>query len=189
MTAYEQTKRTSRRSRALMVSAYDWVQALVVSLVAIVLLFTFAVRVVAVDGDSMLPTLESNDRLLLSCFDTAYERGDIVVIDRYTDEPLIKRVVAVAGDTVRIDKNGDLYINDVYQDEPYITGYNVRRDFTEPATVPYGCVFVLGDNRTISKDSRMAEIGMVSCKDIVGKVLWRVWPLGAIGDVYENLDD
>ncbi|MBQ8683271.1 MAG: signal peptidase I [Clostridia bacterium] len=160
--------------------------ALVVSLVAIVLLFTFAVRIVAVDGDSMLPTLQDHDRLLLSCFADRYDAGDIVVVDRYTDDPLIKRVIAVAGDTVRIDNNR-LYINGIYQQEEYIIGYTVQRDLTEEVTVPAGCVFVMGDNRTISKDSRMHEIGMVSCKDIVGRVVCRVWPPNAIR-VYKNLD-
>ena len=181
------SEQLQKRNRKAMLAAYDWVQALVVALVGIVLLFTFAVRIVAVDGDSMLPTLRHRDRLLLSGITTDYTRGDIVVVDRYTDEPLIKRVVAVAGDTVRIDNNR-LFINEILQQEPYITGYTVQRDMTDTVTVPEGYVFVLGDNRTISKDSRMAEIGMVSCKDIVGRAVCRVWPLGAIGDVYDNLD-
>lgn len=172
------------RRRRRLCAVYDWVHALTIALVAIILVFTFFMRVVSVEGDSMLPTLEGEDRLLLTALVSDYERGDIVVVDRYTDAPLIKRVIAVAGDTVEIDSACRLYINGVLQREDYIMGYTVHRDMNGPAMVPEGCVFVMGDNRTVSKDSRMEEIGMVSCKDVVGKVLFRVWPFRSFGSVY-----
>ena len=183
MMTSQQPVRASSGRRKVLYSAYDLVQTLVTTLVAVVLLFTFLVRVVAVEGDSMLPTLETRDRLLLTAFGETYERGDIVVVDRYTDDPLIKRVIAVAGDMVEIDTEYRLYVNGVLQQEDYIQGYTVRRDMTGPVRVPAGHLFVLGDNRTVSKDSRMAEIGMVSCKDVVGKVLFRIWPPKGFGQV------
>lgn len=174
-----------KKSRKSLLSAFDWLQTLIVALVAITLLLAFAVRVVGVVGDSMLPTLENGDRLLLSATDDSYTYGDIVVVDRYTDEPLIKRVVAVAGDMVQITDDFRLLVNGVLQVEPYIIGVTVPRDMTGPVQVPAGCVFVLGDNRTYSKDSRQRVVGMVDVKDIVGKVVYRLWPLGKAGSVYE----
>ena len=174
-----------KKSRKALLSAFDWLQTLIFALVTITLLLAFAVRVVGVVGDSMLPTLESGDRLLLSGTKGEYARGDIVVVDRYTDEPLIKRVVAVAGDVVQITDDYHLLVNSIPQVEPYITGITVPRDMVGPMQVPAGCVFVLGDNRTYSKDSRQREIGMVDVKDIVGKVVYRLWPLGKTGSVYE----
>ena len=172
------------KNREAVLSAFDWLQTLIFALVTITLLLAFALRVVGVMGDSMLPTLTGGDRLLLSCLSDDYGRGDIVVIDRYTDEPLIKRVVAVAGDTVAISSDCRLCINGIPQTESYTIGITVPRDMTDPVTVPQGCVFVLGDNRTVSKDSRQHEVGMVNTKDIVGKVVYRLWPIGSFGDVY-----
>ena len=173
------------KNRKAVLSAFDWLQTLIFALVTITLLLAVVLRVVGVVGDSMLPTLTSGDRLLLSCLSDSYAQGDIVVIDRYTDEPLIKRVVAIAGDTVMITSDYALLGNGIPQKEPYVMGATIPRDMTGPVTVPAGCVFVLGDNRLVSKDSRQREIGMVNTKDIVGRVVYRLWPLGAAGNVNE----
>ncbi len=175
-----------RHSRRILLTVYDWVSALVIALSVIVLLLTFFVRVVGVDGDSMLPTLTDEERLLLSYTDTSFERGDIVVVDRYTDEPLIKRVIAVAGDVVEITEERQLYINGELQQESYTQGFTVRRDMQGAVTVPEGHVFLLGDNRSVSLDSRSREVGLVSVKDIVGKVVLRLWPLSEFGSVYKT---
>lgn len=174
------------RNRRTVIVIYEWVSAIIVALIALVLLLTYLIRVVGVDGDSMYPTLKDGDRLLLSRVETDYQRGDIVVVDRYTEAPLIKRVIALPGDVVRIDKNY-LYIDDQLQDEPYTVGYTVPRDFVESQTVPEGYVFVLGDNRSVSVDSRVSEVGMVSVKDIVGKAVCCIWPPDSIGGIYDNL--
>ena len=173
-------------SRVFLLSTFEWLQIFCFALAVVALLLAFALRMVGVEGDSMKPTLQDGDRLVLSAVTEEYTYGDIVVIDRYTDDPLIKRVVAVAGDTVEITDDCRLCVNGVVQTEDYIMGQTVRRDMREPIVVPEGYVFVLGDNRTWSKDSRMKEIGPVSVKDIVGKVVYRVWPIGALGDVYDD---
>ena len=154
------------------------------SLTVIVLLLTYVMRIVGVDGGSMLTTLQHEDRLLLTYADNEFAYGDIVVIDRYSGEPLIKRVIAVGGDTIEI-VNTQVVVNGVRLDEPYIQGSTVLRDMKGKVTIPDGYVFVMGDNRSISKDSRLNEIGLISVKDIVGKARWRVWPPSAFGKIYE----
>lgn len=167
------------RNRHALIAVYEWAGILMATMTVLLLLFTYVVRNVGVKGDSMQPTLHNGDRLLLSCYSDEYERGDIVVIDRYTEEPLIKRIIAVEGDVISI-VDGDVFLNGVLLNEPYTQGTTINKDFNETAVVPEGCVFVMGDNRSDSKDSRMKEIGMVSQKDIVGKALVTVWPLSSI---------
>ncbi|MBQ8752259.1 MAG: signal peptidase I [Clostridia bacterium] len=166
---------------------YDVVSVLTVALALVSLLFTFIFRQVTVVGDSMNDTLMDQDRLLVSClFYTTPERGDIVIVDRYTEEPLIKRVIAVAGDSVYIDPTtGLLYLNGEVQDEPYVHYENFLYDLYEPVMVPDGCVFVMGDHRNNSLDSRTSTIGFVDVRDIAGKALFRIRPLSEFGSVYE----
>lgn len=163
---------------------YDWVEAAVFSLIVIVLLFTFLCRIVRVDGTSMADTLSHNDRMLLFNVNYEPERGDIVVIVREDDEPLIKRVIAVAGDTVSIDEyNNQVIVNGEALKEDYAKGKTVARDFIGEQTVPEGCLFVLGDNRTVSHDSRSEAIGFVSENDVLGEAVFRIWPLPDFGSV------
>ncbi len=171
------------RNRHSVIIAYEWAGVIVATMTVLLLLLTFVVRVVGVKGDSMLPTLRNGDRLLLSSLATEYTQGDIVVIDRYTEDPLIKRVIAIEGDVVSIE-DGEVYVNGQQLSESYTQGTTVNKDFDETAVVPKGCVFVLGDNRSDSMDSRMDEIGMIPEKDVVGKVLVTVWPPSSI-----NWDD
>lgn len=176
----EQAYRCNRRA---LITAYEWISAMMTAMVIISVVITFVVRMVMVDGPSMVPTLQNGDRLLLTGASDVYKPGEIVVVDRYTEDPLIKRVVAVPGDVVEITPSYELMINGKIQNEPYIQGSTVPRDITGPQKVPEGCVFVLGDNRSISKDSRMEEIGMVSVKDIVGKAVFRLWPPSSFGRI------
>lgn len=162
---------------------YDWVEAAVFSLVGIVLVFTFLIRIVGVKGPSMENTLFENDRLLLTNMFYTPERGDIVVINRYVEEPLIKRVIAVAGDTLEIDpETQQVILNGEVQDESGYTDFPTPpMDVTEEIYVPEGYVFVMGDHRTNSHDSRSADIGLVRVKDIVGKAVYRIWPFRDMG--------
>ena len=118
----------------------------------------------------------------------SFDVGDIVVVDRYTEDSLVKRVVAKGGDTLTITDSYHVYVNGELLEEPYTRGVTVPRDIKGPVVIPEGCYFVMGDNRTVSKDSRMNEIGIVSEKDIVGKVVFRFWPLDSAGGVYFNMD-
>ena len=174
-------KDTARTAMAR--SFYDWVEAAVFSLVGIVLVFTFLIRIVGVKGPSMENTLFENDRLLLTNMFYTPERGDIVVINRYVEEPLIKRVIAVAGDTLEIDpETQQVILNGEVQDESGYTDFPTPpMDVTEEIYVPEGYVFVMGDHRTNSHDSRSADIGLVRVKDIVGKAVFRIWPFRDMG--------
>ena len=177
----EKKKVSMHFSRRFTSLVYDIVGSLVIALSIFAILSTYFVRIVGVDGTSMLPTLNDGDLMVISVMDDKYHRGDIVVVDRYTYEPLIKRVIAVGGETISIDNEGHVFINGKQLREKYIQGKTVLRDFSGEVTIPLGYVFVMGDNRTLSKDSRMNEIGLISTKDIVGKVEFRIWPIQSIG--------
>ena len=164
---------------------YDWMQSLVFALIICIIVFVFIFRIVDVSGDSMNPTLINGDKLVVSDVFYNPKQSDIIIFrkDEYKSEALVKRVIATEGQTIDIDfDRGRVYVDGELIDEPYIAEptYN-QLDFQGPHTVPEGCVFVMGDNRNASSDSRRAEIGMVDERLIVGKVLLRVFPLDSIG--------
>ena len=168
--------------------ALDWLQCIVSALVVCILLFTFVFRTVGVIGTSMVPTLEEKDRLVISKLFFTPKRGDIVVLRKqeFKDEPLVKRVIATEGETIDIDfAEGIVYVDGVALDEPYVNALvHEPEDFTEPVTVPEGCVFVMGDNRNKSTDSRCAVIGCVDTRLILGKAYFRLMPLSRFGKLY-----
>lgn len=167
---------------------FDWLQCIVTALVACVLIFVFVGRTIGVVGSSMVPTLEQGDRLIISKLFYTPQQGDIVVLqkDSFADYPLIKRVIATEGQTVDIDFDaGVVYVDGVALDEPYTAEPTVvREDFDEPVTVPEGCIFVMGDNRNRSTDSRTDSIGCVDTRLIMGKALLRLTPLSKFGTIY-----
>ena len=162
-------------------AVFEWYDSLVFALVVIVLFFVFAVRIITVSGHSMEPTLQGSDRVAVQSVFYTPARGDIIVADSYIDygDPLVKRIVAMGGDTVDIDfEKGEVTVNGALLDEPYLLAPTTTRyDVAFPLTVPEGCVFVMGDNRPGSYDSRSSEVGFIDERDILGKVLLRVFPL------------
>ncbi len=161
---------------------YDWIQCLITALIICVMIFVFFIRVIDVVGTSMLPTLQHGNKMLVSGFLYKPKYGDVVVFkaDSYDpDKALVKRVIAVGGDDINIDfDKGIVYVNGEPIEEPYINELTkTKLDFIGPKEVPEGCVFVMGDNRNASTDSRDGRIGMVDSRLILGKVYFVLFPL------------
>lgn len=159
-----------------------------VVVLAIFLITQFFISISYVSGDSMNPAFYDGDRVVIQRFAKgSIEKGDVIVFETKNEEKLIKRVIATAGDTVDISKNqGGLYVNGKAVEEDYIYTVTAISDeaTSYPITVGEDCYFVLGDNRTNSKDSRDSEIGLISKKDIVGKVILSI--RGNIGEKNEE---
>lgn len=163
-------------------NAFDVVSIIGTAVIAIAVVFTFAVRTVSVSGGSMLPTLSNGDKLLLSANLDKAQYGDIVVIcqPNLMEKTLIKRVIATENQTVDIDfTTGEVSVDGVVLDEPYIAAKTTEDEgMVFPLVVPEGCVFVLGDNRNASTDSRSPAVGFIDEDYIMGKVLLRIAPWG-----------
>ena len=176
----ESTEKKEEKNRGR--DLYEWVQALVCSVLAVVILFTFVIRLIGVDGHSMVPTLQDGDRLLVlnSLLYDDYQYGDIVVLrkDTFLDEPIVKRVIATAGQTVDIDFNtGSVYVDGALLKENYINELTYLEEGTEfPLTVPEGSIFVMGDNRNHSSDSRDSRLGTVDTRYVIGKAVFLAYP-------------
>lgn len=170
---------------------YYWTQALIVVLVGLILVCTLAGRVIRVVGSSMVPTLHQNDLLLLWSVGYTPQRGDVIVLrkESFMSYPVVKRVIATGGEHVTVDyTTGTVSVDGVVLDEPYINELMV--DTGSPnmtvldVTVPEGSVYVLGDNRNNSSDSRHQDLGTVDERYILGKALFRIFPLTAFGAVH-----
>lgn len=160
------------------------------ALVLLIVLFTFVGRIISVDGPSMLPTLHDKDMLLLRSIGYTPKQGDIVVLtkdfDHYVGQPIVKRVIAVGGQTVRIDYEASkVYVDGTALDEPYINEKLMFRPggklTIEELTVPEGSVFVLGDNRNNSSDSRHCELGAIDNRYILGEAVMILLPFSDAG--------
>lgn len=166
---------------------FQWAEALIGAVVFVILCFTFGVRTALVQGISMQDTLHHNDRLLITRLGGDFSYGDIVVITQPNDEDetIIKRIIATEGQMVDIDfGRGQVYVDGQLLDEPYIAEPTYSQyDVQFPLTVPKGHVFVMGDNRNNSKDSRFAAVGTIDTRYILGRVCWRLYPLGDFGTV------
>lgn len=175
--------------RSAVKEIYEWLETFLVALSAVVLVFTFLVKFVTVSGDSMRETFHSGDRLLITNVAYTPEAGDVVVVDvshnlemlhyQQKGAPYIKRVIATEGQTVNIDPvNWKVYVDGKVLDEPYVFRINLANmnlgTIKYPYTVPEGCVFVMGDNRNGSADSRMIEA--IDTRYILGKVFFRLLP-------------
>ena len=161
---------------------YDWLQCIVSAIICGIFIFVFVGRTIGVDGRSMMKTLHDNDRVIMTHLFYAPKKGDIVVFQAKSDSfggtPLVKRVIATAGQTIDIDfVSGDVFVDGILQVEPYINELTHNRlDFSGPLTVPPGHIFVMGDNRNSSSDSRDSRVGLVDTRYVLGKVLFIAIP-------------
>ena len=189
--SYERKKEAAIEKPSKKEALFECIGAAVTALIAVVVIFLFFFRMVTIEGDSMLDTLHSGDRVIISNVLYTPKQGDIVVISRNADnsvekesaEPIIKRVIAVEGQTVDIDfEEGIVYVDGVALKEDYTrtlttVKYEDMIDF--PAYVPENCIFVMGDNRNYSLDSRSEHIGdngMIDVRYVLGKAVFRVFP-------------
>ena len=168
---------------------FDWSNAFMIALIIIVMLLTFVFRQVTVNGDSMNDTLQSGDKLILYSFMYKPQNGDIVVISHGKDysDPIIKRVIAVEGQSLKINYDtGEVTLDGVVLKEDYIKGLTkwVHPSLEIPDVIPEGYVFVMGDNRENSLDSRSTQIGLIPVENIIGKAELRILPASSFGSVY-----
>lgn len=188
-----ETAENGRQSKKRRITAsifLDWVEELVIALSLIAVVFTFCFRVITVSGTSMVPNFEDGDRILVVNTHSVPKQGEVVVIVNVLDEPIIKRVIATEGQTVDFDyASRAVLVDGKPVDE---TAFGLENGITEypytsfelvdfPQTVPKGCIFVLGDNRAVSEDSRYQIIGMVDQRDVLGKAVFHVFPLNRLG--------
>jgi signal peptidase I len=156
------------------------VSLLVIAAAIAILIVMLWMPVLQIYGSSMNPTLEDGDVVVLLNTDK-YKTGDLIAF-YYNNKILVKRVIAQSGDWVDIDEEGNVYVNDELIDEPYVDEKALGEcDLTLPYQVPDERVFVMGDHRSVSIDSRSSQVGCVSSEQVVGKLLFRVWPLSKFG--------
>ena len=189
----EQTPQEKKSSPKL--DLYYWTQALVMVLILLILICTLVGRVIGVVGSSMVPTLHDGDMLLLQSLGYTPKQGDVVVLRKpgfpappQDTAPIVKRVIAVGGQHVRVDYDaGAVYVDGVALDEPYILEHMTDHYSPEmnvlDVTVPQGSIYVLGDNRNHSSDSRHEALGTVDCRYVLGRVLGVIWSLSDFGTV------
>lgn len=174
------------KSKSVAKTVLEWAEELVIAVVIIAVAFTFFFRVITVTGTSMVPNYNDGDRVLvMGSF--GVKQGDVVVITNVLEEPIIKRVIAIEGQVVDFDfDNKSVLVDGEVVDE---TKFGLENGITDlpytsfellefPQRVPDGCVFVLGDNRSVSEDSRYRIVGMVDKRNILGKAVFRLFPFG-----------
>ena len=195
LTEQEEKPEEPKKKLTLDQSLAEVLSVLSTSIIAIMLIFTFVFRIVGVVGPSMQQTLHEGDWLLVNAFNFRHDRGDIVIITQpnaiegMQSEPIVKRIIAVGGDKIAIDyENAAVYVNDKKIDEPYLntpttddeggfpTNVDPENNMIRWMIVPEGQVFVMGDNRQHSTDSRSALIGLIDERYILGQVRFRFSP-------------
>ena len=176
----------------------DWIKAIVVALLFVVAMRTFIFTPILVDGASMMPTYEDGDRVIVNKISkqiSGIERFDVIVFEAPIGKDYIKRVIGLPGDYVAYEDD-TLYINDEPLEEPYLDLYKeqlpdngkLTQDFTlqsltDYSTIPEGYLFVLGDNRRNSIDSRFSSVGLVPMEKVLGKANVRFYPFDSLGIV------
>lgn len=176
----EKELRRERHRRNYRSTLLSTVSILVIVAAVAVLVSMLALPVLQIVGESMTPSLYEG-QIVLAPKGTAFEKGDVIAF-YYNNKILVKRVIANAGEWVNIDQDGNVYINDVLLYEPYVSELAFGDcNITLPYQVPDGKIFVMGDHRATSSDSRNTAVGCVAEEQIVGRVVLRVWPLKTFG--------
>ena len=174
------TEEEQEESVSLTHSCYEWLHTLIFALIAVVLLLTFVFRLIDVDGQSMMDTLHDSDKVIVTNFCYTPKNGDVVVIShgQHLNKPIIKRVIATEGQSLQIDFNtGEVAVDGVVIDEPFIKDLTTKQGDAEiPEVIPEGMVFVMGDNRNHSTDSRFTDVGLINVEDIIGKGQLVIYP-------------
>ncbi len=187
-----------KETRTLWHEVFEWFDCIVITMICILFLFTFIFRQVQIDGSSMEDTLTDGERVIVSDLFYTPKYGDIVIISSevYDNKPIIKRVIATENQWVDI-RDGSVFVGDTVDTMVKVGNEFANSDFTEetigeglygtqkyPLQVPKNCIFVLGDNRHVSLDSRTTAVGVVDKRQILGKAIYRVYPLQKFGDLY-----
>ncbi len=170
---------------------YEMLEIVAIALIAVIMINLFVGRMTTVDGSSMYPTLHDTERLWMSRLGYTPENGDIVVIQENNSAisaPIVKRIIATENQTVKFDfENWKVYVDGVLLEENYVNyeDFSAMKNYgcPEEVAVPAGYVFVMGDNRNHSTDSRDPRVGVISEDDILGKVVIRIFPLDRFGAV------
>lgn len=186
----EQAEQTTKKGTGFLANLHD-----IVFLVAgVLLVFSLLFRMVVVSGPSMKNTLIDGDWVLLmgNVLYNTPKQGDVIVASKKSfdnGKPIVKRVIATEGQTVDIDfDEGIVYVDEVALDEPYtLTATTLFEGVAFPLTVDKGCIFVLGDNRNESKDSRSKEIGLIDCREVLGKAIFILFPGNEKGNLNREL--
>lgn len=175
---------------------FEWLEVLATAVISVVIIFSLIFRVATISGSSMRDTLFDGDKVIITNFAYTPKQGDIIVISRNAENsvenvengqvPIIKRVIATGGQTVNIDfTQGVVYVDGIPLDEPYAREATTRKfDVEFPIYVPEGYIFVLGDNRNDSKDSRDSEIGeggLIDTRYVLGHAVLRIFPFSSFG--------
>ena len=190
------------KKKGLFYDILDIAECVIAAAFVVFLVFTYLIHIVSVQGTSMVPTLEDGDRIIVSALGYTPENGDVVVIDGRSSyllsedgrivekdglgKSIVKRVIAKGGQTVDFNfETGEVFIDGKVQNEPYIKEITHRDEyaFDYPLEIPKGYVFVLGDNRNLSKDSRHPDVGLVSEEEIIGEAVMRIFPFGKFGGI------
>ncbi len=188
-----ESKETGKRLSSAVSGIFEWIELFAVSFTVVFLIITFIARHSPVVGSSMVPTLEENDVLIISDLFYTPKQGDIIVAQSATlglDEPIIKRVIATEGQEVTIDYfNWKVSVDGITLEEDYIN--YILGQFMNPSnylpatfTVPDNTLFVMGDNRNGSLDSRSSDVGFIDERYVVGKAHFRILPFDKFGSLY-----
>lgn len=187
---YKENQFVTVNSEGAMAGFFDWIRCILFAISIVVICLTFVFRLVDVDGSSMDDTLATKDKVIVTNFFYTPTNNDIVVISHGAEyaNPIIKRVIATEGQTVKLDyENNRIIVDGVVIDEPYIKGTTFSGNYGDniiPEVIPEGKLFVLGDNRKVSLDSRSTEIGLIDVENVIGKAQFVAFPFNDFGYLY-----